>query len=141
MIEVDNKKVLSLFANLNSKKQQKVFNNALKKGAQVLVKETRKQLRKGVKNTTKKNIKYGKSLSQGVKFKVKNNEAKVHIMGDFRLKFFEMGTNIRKTRKGWKRGKINAKRFFANAKANKEKEIFSNINTYISDSIKKVAKK
>lgn len=182
MIEVDNRKVLSLFANLNSKKQDKAFKNALTTGAKILVKETKSQLRKtGIKNISKKSKKYGTSLSSGIKYKASKYKAKIHIMGDFRLKFFELGTTerfrykkehrkgtMRKIYKGsytkkdgtvshymyekpykynkrigkaGKTGKINPYYFFAKAKANKEKEVFSNINKYLSDSIKKIANK
>ena len=83
------------------------------------------------------------------------NEVKVHIMGDFRLKFFEMGTRNRKTsganrafvrgseprwrqHKPSQRGRISAKKFFFTARSNKEKEISDNMNNIIMDSIKKV---
>lgn len=142
-ITVDAQGVLNLFANLSPKKQKRAIKGALKKGAQILQKETRTRLRRsGIKGVSKRS-KWGTSLVSGVKYKVDReaSSAKVHIMGDFRLKFFEMGTNIRQTRKGYNRGKIQDKyNFFSEAKAAKEREIFDNMNRLISESIKKVAK-
>ena len=41
MIEVDAKEVLGLFADLNSRQQKQAYRNALRRAANVLVKETR----------------------------------------------------------------------------------------------------
>ena len=79
-------------------------------------------------------------------------------MGDFRLKFFEMGTDPRKTtgsnndlvrgktpirrqKKASKRGRIEPKNFFSTAKQNKEKEIFGTLDKLISESIQRVYNK
>lgn len=147
MIEVDSKDVLKLFSNLRTKNQTKALRSALSTASNILVKETRSQLKaSGIKktnsiHTTKRGGKY--SLSRGIRSRVKRDgsDAKVHIMGDFRLKFFEMGTNSRRTKKGANRGRITSKKFFEKARTNKEKEIFSNMNKIISDSIMKIAKK
>lgn len=50
-----------------------------------------------VKNPNARNRWNGKTFSSGIKSKVNKEatEGKVHIMGDFRLKFFEMGTKTR----------------------------------------------
>lgn len=137
-----------MFANLNSKKQAKVYRQALKKSAQILVKETKQQLKKSVhkintKHTTKSGETY--SLSRGIKSTVKKDglQAKVHIMGDFRLKFFEMGTKPRYLRRKKKayRGKITPYKFFYKSQRLKEKEVFDSINKNIKDAILKVAKK
>ena len=80
-------------------------------------------------------------MISGIKARVRKNgvEAKVHLMGEFRLKFFEMGTNERYTKKGKRRGRIKQYRFFATAKNTKEREIFDNMNRLLSESIKKAA--
>ena len=62
-------------------------------------------------------------------------------MGDFRLKFFETGTNKRTTSKGYNRGSIKGSGFFKTAKQNKEQEIFSSMNKLVAESIQKVASK
>lgn len=69
-------------------------------------------------------------------------EVKVHILGDFRLKFFEKGTTNRTLKKnGANRGAMRAHYFFKTAKDNKEKEIFSSLDNLISTSINRVANK
>lgn len=145
MIEVDSTEVLSLFSKLSPKKQKQAYRNTLRKGAMILQKETKSQLKRtGIKGISKKpkNAKW-KSMISGIKYRVRKNgeEAKVHIMGEFRLKFFEMGTNIRVTRKGKSRGRIKPYRYFAKSKESKEREIFDNMNRLLSESIKRVAKK
>lgn len=144
LIEVDAKKVLNLFAELSGKNQQKVYKTALRKAAGILARETKKQLKQKIgSSATHKSSKYGSSLSNGIRVKINNSEeAKVHIMGDFRLKFFELGTKQRKLRKnGANRGFIKPLYFFRTAKQNKEQEIFSNIDQFISESIIKISKK
>lgn len=44
-IEVDARQVTSMFANLTSKQQRRVYRNALRRGANILVGETKRQLR------------------------------------------------------------------------------------------------
>ena len=105
-----------------------MYKNALRKAGRILQKETKTQLRSVVgKAINHKNRWNGKTLGNGVKMKVDKEatEAKVHIMGDFRLKFFEMGTSARQLRKnGANRGRMNASHFFRTAKDNKERAIF-----------------
>lgn len=77
-------------------------------------------------------------------------------MGDFRLKFFEMGTRVRRTtgnntasvrgrnpirrqRAAANRGSINAVHFFRTAKSHKEGEIFNSMDNLISQSIQRIA--
>lgn len=67
---------------------------ALRKGANVLVKRVRANL----KST---GIKVDNDMKKGVKSKVDKTylEAKVHIMGDYRLKWIEKGTKERYLKK------------------------------------------
>ncbi|MCQ2978734.1 MAG: hypothetical protein MJ245_02950 [Clostridia bacterium] len=147
MIEVDNKQILKLFANLNTKKQKKVYKNALKKASNIVVKEAKKELKGGgiKKLNTVHTTKTGKtySLLKGIKGLVwKSGEgATISILGDFRLKFFELGTKLRKTKRGWNRGYIKAIHFFSRARQSKEKEVFDNINKLLSEEINKISKK
>jgi len=72
----------------------------------------------------------------------KATEAKVHIMGDFRLKFFELGTTTRQLRKnGANRGRMKAAHFFKTAKDKTERIIFDNINQMVEESITRIANK
>lgn len=152
MIEVDSREVLNLFANLNTRKQTKALKSALKKGSQILQKETRRLIRSsGFRPSRKRIWKDGSSttLNKGVWYSIARNAegSTIHInykrrKGDPRLNWLEKGTSNRTTRKGWNRGKINnGKYFFKNAKANKEREIFSNMNRLISESIRRIARR
>ena len=143
MIEVDAKDVLNLFSELNSRQQKQAHRNALRRSANILVKETKKQLKSHLgKVVNHRNRWNGKTLQSGIKSKADNKEAKVHIMGDFRLKFFELGTKQRKLKKnGANRGKIKALYFFRTAQQNKEQEVFSTMDKLLSESIQKVYNK
>ena len=125
--------------------QDKKYRNALRKAGRILQKETKTQLRSVVgKTINHKNRWDGKTLGSGIKLKVdkKATEAKVHIMGDFRLKFFELGTTTRRLRKnGANRGRMNASHFFRTAKDNKERAIFDNINQMVEESITRISKR
>lgn len=114
---------------------------ALKKGGKALQNETKLQLRQVVSNTRKPNKWNGKSLEDGVRVKANTvyQEVMVHILGDFRLKFFEKGTKdrytkihkdklstsqyinqLKKSDKSRFRGKITASHFFRRARQNEE---------------------
>lgn len=62
-------------------------------------------------------------------------------MGDFRLKFFEMGVDTRYKKDGSSTGKIKAYYFFRKARSEKESEISNRMNDIIAQSIKKVYEK
>lgn len=140
-IEVDSRNVLKMFAELTSKKQKKVHRIALAKALSILVKEARSTL-KGVirKSIYSKSKKTGRSLASGIKYRINKEatEGKAHILGDFRLKFFELGTKERYRKRGGKTGTIKASYFFRTARQNKESEISSSMNNIISESIKRV---
>ena len=126
MIEVDAKEVLGLFADLNSRQQKQVYRNALRRAANILVKETRNQLKSKLgRKANSRNWWHGKTLASGIKSNAdkEGKEAKVHIMGDFRLKFFEGGTDIRKTKKGYNRGRMKALNYFERTRNNSSKYI------------------
>lgn len=158
-IEVDARQVVSMFADLTSRQQRQVYRSALRKGAGILATETKRQLRQALgRAASSRNWWNGRTLAAGVKSNADRNgeEAKVHIMGDFRLKFFEMGTRVRRTtgsntasvrgrnpirrqRVSANRGSITAVHFFRTAKANKEREIFNSMDNLISQSIQRIA--
>lgn len=114
---VDTKQVLEMFAELDSKKQKKAHRTALRKATGILVKEVRKNFRQVIKNPNARNRWNGKTFSSGIKSSINKEvtEGKVHILGDFRLKFFELGTKTRykKQTKGRpSTGSIKATNFF-----------------------------
>lgn len=158
-LEVDARQVTSMFADLTGRQQRQAYRNALRRGAAILATETRRQLRQNLgRAASSRNWWNGKTLISGIKSNADRNgeEAKVHIMGDFRLKFFELGTGVRRTtgnntasvrgrnpirrqRVAANRGNVNAAHFFRTAKVNKEREIFDNMDNLISQSIQRIA--
>ena len=143
MNNVDARQVLQMFAVLDSKRQKKAHRTALRKATGILVRETRKNFRKVVKNPNARNRWNGKTFSSGIKSKVNKEatEGKVHIMGDFRLKFFEMGTKTRYKKRTQGRpstGSIKASYFFKKAREAKESEISNSMNDIITKSILRV---
>lgn len=146
-IRVDDREVIKALANLSFKKMNKAYRQGMKKSLDPILKQTKANLRaSGIRNVNKpyigKNGKKYKSMLQGVKTSVyigntEDSYGKVHIMNEFRLKWFEMGTTIRKTRKGWDRGSIAPKWFFRNAVNQKGKEAVDNLDENIRESILK----
>lgn len=150
--KVDTSSLERIFENLSEEKRKEVLFKSLTKGGQELVKETQQELLRVLPNAARGN-KYGSPMVKGIKLtKDKDySEVKVHIMGDYRLKFFEMGTGERYLRKpisssssrykyksgstntGGKiyRGKISPKSFFESAREN------SNIADTITSNLEK----
>ena len=60
-------------------------------------------------------------------------------MGDFRLKFFEMGTDERSTKKGYNRGSQKKTPFFKPALDSTEEQVFETIGKEINTQIIKKA--
>ena len=157
MNDVDTRSVLKMFAELDSRRQKQAHRSALRRGVNILVKEARKSLRTAVRKPNSKNWWNGKTLQSGIKSSINREvtEGKVHIMGDFRLKFFVMGTKRRRTsgrnkakvrgktpkyrqHKPSNRGSIKPFRFFRRARNQKEKEIEENMNNILAESIKRI---
>ena len=144
-LEIDNSRLEVLFDALDSKNQTRVFRKALRKSANVLAKATKKSLRQKIgKVASHRNWWYTKTLQSGVKVSVDKNKslfgaehwfAKVHIMGDFRLKFFEKGTNLRKTEKEYNRGRMKATNFFAIAKESEGIKAQESLRDNVAESI------
>ncbi len=144
-INVDDKEVIQALSRLSFKQMNKAYREGMKKALDPILKQTKINLRKsGIKNVNKpyigKNGKKYPSMIQGVKTSVyigdtEDSYGKVHIMKEFRLKWFEKGTSIRKTSKGWNRGSIKPKWFFASAVSQRSKEAVSNLDENIRNSI------
>lgn len=146
-IRVDDKEVLKALSNLSFKQMNKAYRNGMKKSLDPILKQTKVNLKaSGIKNVNKayvgKNGKKYMSMVQGVKSSVyigqtEDSFGKVHIMKEFRLKWFEKGTSLRKTRKGYNRGSISPRWFFRNAVGQKSREAAESLDKNISDSIMK----
>ena len=144
-VKVDDKEVIQALSKLSFKQMNKAYKEGMKKALDPILKQTKINLRKsGIKNVNKpyigKNGKKYPSMIQGVKTSVyigntEDSYGKVHIMKEFRLKWFEKGTSIRKTSKGWNRGSIKPKWFFASAVSQRSKEAVSNLDENIRNSI------
>lgn len=147
-VEVDDKDLIIALSNMSWKKMNTAYNKAMKKSLDPILKQAKMNLRKsGIKGVnkpyvSKKTGKQYKSMLQGIKTSVDTRDeddayGKVHIMGEFRLKWFEKGTSLRKTSKGWNRGSIKPKWFFKSAVVEKSKEAQSTLDDNIRESIMK----
>lgn len=169
-LSIDDRQVMRLLEAMNSRQLGKVERQALQKSARILQKEARRQLRiHGVKNASKKMIrkngKVVKSPNAGIKVSMPRNTndvekegAKVHIMGNFTLKWFEKGTKIRRSttyagkplKKAANRGQIpgSGKKgsdiklgFFTEAQKTVKNEVFSSIKGNLETELKKINNK
>ena len=147
-IRVDDKEVIQALSRLSFKQMNKAYRTGMKKALDPILKQTKANLRKsGIKNVNKpyvsrKTGKSYKSMMQGIKSsvyigKTEDSYGKVHLMGEFRLKWFEMGTSIRQTRKGWNRGSITPKWFFRSAVSQRSEEAAKSLDENIRESILK----
>ncbi len=145
-ISVDDKDVIKALANLSFRQMNKAYKTGMKKALDPILKQTKINLRKSdIKNVSKPYVskKTGKrypSMLQGVKTSVyvgntDDSFGKVHIMKEFRLKWFEMGTTLRKTSKGYDRGEIKPRWFFKSAVDQKSKEATDTLDENIRESI------
>lgn len=159
-VEVNMESLKAMLSELEPKHMKKVRRETLKKSASKLVTATRRNLKSVTKHANGRNWWNNKTLQSGIRYRINQDvsEAKIHIMGDYRLIFLEKGTALRYTtghssksvrgkkpshrqkRKAY-RGKINAKWFFKNAREQKSKEIESEINLEISKAIEKINEK
>lgn len=148
-IKVDDKQVIQALANLSFKQMNKAYKNGMKKSLDPILKQTKINLRKsGIHNVNKPYVsrKTGKtypSMLQGVKTSIyvgntEDSYGKVHIMSEFRLKWFEKGTQLRKTSRGWNRGSIQPKWFFRDAVNQRGNEAIKTLDENIRESILKV---
>ena len=144
-VKVDDREVIKALSRLAFKQMNKAYREGMKKALDPILKQTKINLRNsGIKNVNKpyigKNGKKYPSMIQGVKTSVyvgdtEDSYGKVHIMKEFRLKWFEKGTQLRKTSKGWNRGSIKPKWFFATAVRQKQNEAVNNLDENIRNSI------
>lgn len=102
-IEVSDEKVLKAFARLSSKKQSKATRQGMVASARILQRAAKKELKGILKPGASKSPNWWnkRPLDSGIKVSPQRNidrdGVKVHILGDFRLKFFERGTQKRFT--------------------------------------------
>ena len=137
----DPSQVIKMFEDFNEKERKKVFRSTLRRASGILVRETKKKLRENIGDAASHSNRWnGKPLSAGIKAKVAKNDrmVKVNIMGDFRLKFFEAGTDDRFTKKRGRRGRIKPTHFFKEAKAATEEIVFSSFSKNLAKTIERI---
>lgn len=138
-VQVDDTSVQNLFNSLDSESSKKILFTALKKGGQKLTNLTKTQLKASLgQGASTPNRWNGKTMVSGVRMKADKDycEVSVSILGDFRLKFFEKGTAIRRTRRsGANRGSIKPLYFFKSAR---QQDIGETINNSITESLKRI---
>lgn len=147
MIELDVDDILKKFNELDSKNQKKAFKQALRRATGILIRAARSNLKASVNVTgqpSKRKQFKGKNLLRGiiVKFSKDNTSARVNVLSDKRLIFFELGTEIRSTktkigRKGHNTGEIKATNFFTQARTETESQVFSELETILMTSIQR----
>ncbi len=142
---VNPRELLLMFAELDSKNQKKAHKTALINSSRILVNEAKRNFKSVVKKPNSKNRWNGRPMNSGIKYSIDKNvtNSKIHIMGDFRLKFFELGTKKRfkRNKQRSNTGSIAATYFFKNAREAKEGSITEEMNNIISKSILKVNEK
>ena len=144
-VTVDASRVDRLLANLENENRQKIITEALRRGGQVAMQGVKQSLRAKVGSSAQ-------SMEKGIKLKVDKayNEVTLHIMGDYRLKWFEKGTKprytkghkttgylsnhrLKRTGKGGYRGQMVATHFFREGL--NEQAIGSAISDYMDKSL------
>lgn len=142
-LELDTTEILDKFDQLDSKNQVKTFRAALRTAMNILVKGAKTNLKQAVPSsnqvTTKGKFK-GLKLTNGIQTKVwkDNKTAKVNILKDGRLKWFEKGTEPRETKqKPHTTGSIQPTNFFTKARTSTENQVFEKLDEIIISQIKK----
>ena len=131
------------FQKLTSGELHKIMFTALKRGGKVLRNATTQSIINSFGgNVANKTDRYGKSLLDGVGTKNDNTtcEVTVHIMRNYKLRFFENGTVLRTTKKGANRGSLSARKFFATANSSVSSQMEQTINDELNKGIKKILK-
>lgn len=115
-----------MFPQLSEQERRRILMKALTAGAMELKQKTVSLFKERVPGASNE-------MLQGVRLK-KNNaytEVDVHIMGEYKNKWFEKGTAARKTKKGYNRGRIEGKYFFRDARQDT-----TSVENKVMDSIK-----
>ena len=132
-VSIKDSPVMSALRDIEDSLKSGAVITALEKGAEVLQAETRTQLRRKLGPGATSTLRRKKPMEKGVSLVVdrEHGEVRVSILGDFRLKWFERGTEERYTRVSRRRkgsakryrGRIEALRFFESARSNESRVI------------------
>lgn len=155
-VTLDTKSLSAILDNLNEDNRRAAMLSALRAGGKVLQEQTKESLKRklgsGATSTSDRNR---RPMEQGVRLIVDKdyNEVIVSIMKDYRLKWYELGTDQRYLRKdhpkdndhrktykkGEYRGNITATNFFSEAR-NNDGPIIEAIVGELSNQINKLMK-
>lgn len=147
MFDIDTKQFKIILDRLTPKEYKTAFRKSIREALNILRKKAIANL-KGVTTKIDKKDQYNNTLRKGIQLKVYPEELEgiVHIMGNFKLKWFQNGTVDRYAKryrgKPMKRkrftGKIDASKFFTNAKSETESAVFNKLNERIQQNIIKI---
>lgn len=147
MFDIDTKQFKIILDRLTPKEYKTAFRKSIREALNILRKKAIANL-KGVTTKIDKKDQYNNTLRKGIQLKVypEDLEGIVHIMGNFKLKWFQNGTVDRYAKrykgKPMKRkrftGKIDASKFFTNAKSQTESAVFNKLNERIQQNIIKI---
>lgn len=148
-METNAVKVYGNFANFTLKEIDKCTSTALGKAAAYLVKETKREMLKDFPAAAHRdNYRYIDTILDAPRYsKYKKNDSSrtVHIMGGFeqnsqtyKARFFETGTDDRKTKKGYNRGHIKPLYFFRDAVKKSGNDVEKIIDEQLEKTINKI---
>lgn len=154
-ITVDDKRVQAMFDNYDHDNLKKIFKDCVKRSLDIIKKAAENELSKHTSALDKKD-KYNNTLRKGIKANVYKDNVSgiVHIMGNYKLKWFQNGTvdrykktykdkngNEKKYKgKGAYTGKMKSTNFFSTATTNVEAKVFGEMESRFNESIQKVLK-
>lgn len=137
--------------NINPNRLKTALRNGLKKSLRIVQKEAKNNLKRVTPRYNSGHNQWGLRLIRGILvklYKEQKNDIRgvVEIMGkgksaDFRLKFFENGTQSRFTKNGWYRGKMKVTPFFNPAIETTKSEVESSLESNYQEALEKAYNK
>lgn len=137
--------------NINPNRLKTALRNGLKKSLRIVQKEAKNNLKRVTTKYNSGRNQWGLRLIKGIMaklYKEQKNDIRgvVEIMGkgksaDFRLKFFENGTQGRFTKNGWYRGKMKTTPFFNPAIESTKSEVESSLEGNYNEALEKAYNK
>lgn len=126
--EINTKDIDRILTNLNEENRKKAMKTSLMNIADYIQEETKMQLRKDLGTGAYSTNHRKKPMEQGIRVKEKDSEdveISVNLYGDYRLKYFEIGTKIRKLlrsgAKDYSKGRIAGKRMIHRKEGSEKK--------------------
>lgn len=148
--------VYNAFLSFSTKEMKSALKSGLRKALVKVRNEARKNLKSDYPNAAKNNSgKWDNSLVNDIRLPkkwcyedngvisgiVRADSKRTKGSGSFRLKFFEIGTIVRKTRKGYNRGSIKASQFLQRAKISSEGYFNSTMKEAFSKAVMRINNK